>query len=47
MINLSWLIFKDFSLTLEQKTPTIITDKRPHDLTMITAGNEADITALL
>jgi len=47
MISLLWLNFRDLSLTLEQKTPTMMTDNSPHDLTIITAGKDAYIIALL
>lgn len=39
--------FNYLSLTLEKKIPTMTTERRLHDLTITTAGNEAYITALL
>jgi hypothetical protein len=47
IMSLLGLNLRDFYLTLEQKTPTIMTDRSPQDLTIITAGKEAYMTALL
>jgi len=50
MIPIQILLFPNFSvlsLTLEKNMPTIMTERRLHDLIITTAGKDASMTALL